>query len=150
MAYALVVACIEQVYLLLHVCGASIGWNGPFLIFDIDAGQDVARIVEASCLGLGNANEALLLLILPHSARSILAARNEGAVQRIEIKVSDLLRVTDKGTQNVVVMQGPVHDADYSTGEFCSSLQLLSRLLAHRIVLLWCVNLTRSTPYRLL
>ena len=104
--------------LLLHIGATSLRWRGPLLVLDIDTGQDIACVVEARGLGLVNANEALLLLILPDPARAILATRNEGAVQRIEIEVRDLLCVADEGTQDVVVVQGPVHDADYRAGEF--------------------------------
>ena len=120
-SYRVIVARIKQVYLLHHATALR---TPPFeqrdllllllllFVFDVDAGEDVAGVVEAGAAGLADADEALLLLVLPDARGAVLRAGDEGRVQGVQVQVGDGVSVAHEGAEDVVVVEGPVHDAD--------------------------------------
>ena len=109
MLYTFVVASIKQMNLLLHI---SPTFRLILLIFDIHAGENVASVVETCSTRLTYADQALLLLIFPHSCGPVLAARNECAIQWVQVEVSDRVGMAHKRTKDIVVVKGPIHDPD--------------------------------------
>ena len=67
---------------LLLVVGRSVG---P----DKETSQQLAHVIEASCLALVYLDQALLLLVLPDPGAAVLGAREEGAVLRIQVNRGD-------------------------------------------------------------
>lgn len=87
-AYVLIVISIEKVYL-LHIvirCWVAAWW---FLLLcfipDIHTCQHITSIVEASPSSLVQSNQARFLLIFPDARRPVFTARNESAVQGVQI-----------------------------------------------------------------
>jgi hypothetical protein len=103
--YILIAARVEQVYLLYQGRGHLPLTRWLARILNKGTRQDVARVVEACSATLGNAYEALLLLVLPHARGPILAAAHEGTRQRVQIQLRDLVRMPQERAQNVVVVQ---------------------------------------------
>jgi len=109
----LIIFRIKQVHLLGGSAAPSstIGLACGAAIFEVEACEDHAGVVEAGGARLVDPDLALLALVVPHARRLVTRTRHECAVRRVQVDVSNHIRVPDERAQNVVIMETPVHDA---------------------------------------
>ena len=80
-------------------------------IFEVQACQNHACIVETHCSTLVDFYLAFLFLVVPHTRLLIFRAGHKRAISRIQVNWRDWICVANERTQNVVVVEGPIHDS---------------------------------------
>ena len=79
-------------------------------ILKVETGKDHASVIKATGPALIDTNLALFTFVVPYACSLVSCARYEGTICRVEVDLSYHVTVTDEGAEDVVVMQGPVHD----------------------------------------
>ena len=95
---------------LLHSTPSIVITRIPASIFEVQTCKYHACVVKTGGTRSIDANLALLALVVPHSSGLVASARDKSAVGWVQVDLSDHVRVSNEGAQDVVVVQTPVHD----------------------------------------